>query len=118
MRRSELADLAAMGLSVACMLHCLAVPLLLVAAPWIVPAFFGDEAFHVVAVTLVIPVSLIALAGSAALRPGLVALAAVGVLLLLSAIFAPSPEAKMPNPLSKKTPSEAVCASPGSPPGR
>ena len=79
------ADGAAIGVSMLCMIHCLAVPALLAVAPWIVPGFFADERFHAIAVALALPLSAFALAGTLQARPSIVVLAAAGLTLLLIA---------------------------------
>ena len=92
MYRTDLADVAAVGVSVSCLAHCLAVPLLLVAAPWVVPEFFEDERFHVFAVLAAIPLSALALARSFRARPILPVLAVAAVVVLIAATQAPSEE--------------------------
>lgn len=79
MVRRPLADGAAISVSVLCLIHCLAVPSVIAVAPWLVPGFFVDEAFHTVAVLMALPVSAVALAGSLQRRPFVVALAAFGI---------------------------------------
>lgn len=54
-------DYAAISASVLCMLHCLATPLVLVAAPVLSATFLADEAFHRTIVLLVVPTSFMAL---------------------------------------------------------
>ena len=83
-------DQAAICMSVACLFHCLAVPLLLIAAPWLSLGFLGEEWFHLSLIALVVPLSLIAfhlgfrLHGSRRmLAPGLVGLG----LIVLAAVF-------------------------------
>ena len=56
-----IADKAAIGLSLVCAVHCLAVPLLVVLAPSLVGQIFTGEAFHQWIVIVVIPVSVYAL---------------------------------------------------------
>lgn len=55
------ADKTAMSLSLLCTLHCLALPVLLVAVPSLVALQLQDEAFHYGMLIAVIPISLIAL---------------------------------------------------------
>lgn len=54
-------DALAVGLSALCILHCLLVPVIVIAAPSMASYFFVDEAFHTWMVIAVIPVSAIAL---------------------------------------------------------
>ena len=56
-----LADKTAISLSLLCTLHCLALPVLLVAVPSLVALQLQDEAFHYGMLIAVIPISLIAL---------------------------------------------------------
>lgn len=56
-----LMDRLAISASVLCMLHCVATPLLLIAAPVISSTFLADEAFHQALVMFVLPTSLLAL---------------------------------------------------------
>lgn len=51
------ADKVAVGLSMACLLHCLMLPLVLSLAPWVFPAFVSDERVHIVLLALAVPVS-------------------------------------------------------------
>lgn len=54
-------DALAVGLSALCMLHCLLVPVIVIAAPSMASYFFVNEALHTWMVIAVIPVSAIAL---------------------------------------------------------
>ena len=57
-----LLDRSAVGLSFLCVLHCLAMPLMLILAPsLVVLPFLGDERIHLLLVFLVLPTSSIAL---------------------------------------------------------
>ena len=80
-----IADVAAIGVSLLCIVHCLATPVLLALAPWLVPGLFEDERFHMIAVLVALPVSAVALAGTLRARPEIVAAAAGGLALLLVA---------------------------------
>lgn len=55
------ADALAVTLSVLCILHCLLLPVIVIAMPSVGAFFFADEAFHIWMVVAVIPVSAIAL---------------------------------------------------------
>ena len=55
------ADKVAIGLSLVCVIHCLALPLALVLAPSLVGLGLQDETFHLWIVLVVLPVSIYAL---------------------------------------------------------
>ena len=54
-------DRTAIGLSVLCVLHCLALPLALIAGSSFTALWFADELFHQLLVFLVLPTSIVAL---------------------------------------------------------
>ena len=54
-------DKAAIGISALCVVHCLAMPLALVALPALASLPVADEHFHLALVFVVIPTSMIAL---------------------------------------------------------
>ncbi len=54
-------DKLAISTSAICAVHCLCLPLLLSFFPALGATFFGDEAFHVMLLWVVIPLSLVAL---------------------------------------------------------
>ena len=56
-----LADKAAIGLSLLCAVHCLALPIVIVLAPAVGSLAIADESFHLWMVAVVIPVSAYAL---------------------------------------------------------
>jgi predicted lysophospholipase L1 biosynthesis ABC-type transport system permease subunit len=56
-----IADKAAITLSVACTLQCLALPLLAVFLPTAMALYLGDEQFHLWMLVVVVPVSLFGL---------------------------------------------------------
>lgn len=86
----RVADGAAVCLSAACLVHCLAVPLLLSVSPWVVPGLFRDEAFHLFAVALALPVSAfgIGLGLRQHRRPEVLLLAAAGLLAMAAGALA------------------------------
>ena len=55
------ADSLAVGISLMCSVHCLAMPLLVVALPVLSDWFIADEAFHLWLVFAVLPISIYAL---------------------------------------------------------
>ena len=56
-----LADKAAIGLSLLCALHCLALPVFIALAPTVASLAIADESFHLWMVAVVVPVSAYAL---------------------------------------------------------
>ena len=58
---SMLLDRASIGLSVICVLHCFAAPILLAFAPSLLALPVADEKFHAVLIFLILPASLVAL---------------------------------------------------------
>ncbi|MGK6319459.1 MerC domain-containing protein [Sphingomonas sp. DT-204] len=54
-RRTDIIEGAAVSASVLCLVHCLALPLLLLLLPGIIGLFARSEAFHYVALALVVP---------------------------------------------------------------
>ena len=56
-----LIDRASIGLSVICVLHCFATPILLAFSPSLLALSVADEKFHAVLIFLILPASLVAL---------------------------------------------------------
>ena len=56
-----LLDRASIGLSVICVLHCFATPILLAFAPSLLALPVADEKFHAVLIFMILPASLVAL---------------------------------------------------------
>ena len=83
-----LADKAAIGLSLLCAIHCLALPLLIALAPAVGTLAIADESFHLWMVVVVIPLSTVALfLGCRQHRhTSVLALGVLGVLVLVSAV--------------------------------
>jgi hypothetical protein len=84
-----LADKTAIGLSLLCAVHCLALPILIVLAPALGSLAIADESFHLWMVTVVVPVSAYALyMGCREHRKMLVlGIGAAGILLLIAAVI-------------------------------
>ena len=59
-RKGVRLDQVAICLSGACLIHCLALPVLLVLAPWVSVGIVGEKWFHLALVVFVVPVSLFA----------------------------------------------------------
>jgi hypothetical protein len=85
-------DQAAICLSAACLLHCLAVPALLVLAPWLSMGVLGEKWFHLTLVVAIIPLSLLAFRAVSAtpdrrrvLAPGLTGLGMITLAAVLEA---------------------------------
>ena len=88
---TEAGDKAAIGLSFACALHCLAVPLFLALFPSGVLSGLGDERIHLGLLVLIIPISVFSLTLGCRLHRSLtvVALGVAGICILVSsALFA------------------------------
>lgn len=83
------ADILAVSLSVLCILHCLLVPILVIALPSMTALFFTDEAFHIWMVIAVIPISLIALFNGFKRHSSakFLSIGIIGLVLLVSAAF-------------------------------
>lgn len=79
-------DGAAITVSLACMAHCLLVPTLLIAAPWLVPALWADESFHLLAVATAVPLSMLGLGHGYRRhrRRALLLLATMGLLMMVA----------------------------------
>lgn len=85
-RKGDRLDQAAICLSGACLVHCLALPVLMVLAPWISLGIFGEKWLHLALVVFVVPISLVAFrtglrqhGNRRILAPGLAGLALVAV---------------------------------------
>ena len=83
------ADVLAVSLSVLCILHCLLVPILVIALPSVTALFFTDEAFHIWMVIAVIPISLVALFNGFKRHGGakFLSIGIIGLVLLVGAAF-------------------------------
>jgi hypothetical protein len=58
----KLFDTAGMALSFLCLIHCIALPLLLTALPWLASSFTHNEHVHLIFAAFVLPVGVLALA--------------------------------------------------------
>ena len=61
MSRIAVLDRFSIGFSTLCLLHCLAVPVLVSVLPVFATFAFADERFHLALVVLVVPTSIVAL---------------------------------------------------------
>lgn len=78
------ADEVAVGLSLACLVHCLVLPLFVTLAPWLFPVFLADEAFHVIMLVIAVPISALGIGLGFRIHRerSLVVLAALGLILM------------------------------------
>ena len=58
---TALLDRFSIGLSALCIVHCVAIPLLISVAPLLASFAFADESFHIALIALVVPTSAVAL---------------------------------------------------------
>jgi len=87
-RVSKLLDVSGVGLSCLCLLHCMALPLLVVSAP-VLAVFYENEAIHQAFVILAVPVALLAIFSTPAGRskPMIIALILAGLAFLIAGAF-------------------------------
>ena len=85
-----LLDRFSIGLSALCLLHCLAIPLLISMTPVVATFAFADESFHIALIALVVPTSALSLGlGCRKHRGwGVVVIGLMGLGLLGTAAFA------------------------------
>ncbi|TVS16310.1 MAG: MerC domain-containing protein [Gammaproteobacteria bacterium] len=83
------ADEAAVGLSVACLAHCLLLPVFITLAPWLFPVFLADEGFHIAMLAVAVPVSAVGIGFGFRVHRDmrLVALAAIGLVLMVLGVL-------------------------------
>jgi len=89
MNMKNITDKFSICLSMCCILHCLALPVLIVLLPGISSLWINDEIVHVYLVLLAIPISLFAMVKSLKVHNNYkcISLAVIGLLLLIAAIF-------------------------------
>ena len=87
--KKQFSDKLSICLSVCCILHCIALPFLILLIPSMASFWINDESVHVVLVLLAIPISLFAMGVSLRKHHNYkcIALAGVGLALLVVAIF-------------------------------
>ena len=85
----SITDRLAIALSLACVIHCLALPVILIAVPSIVAVYLDSEYFHMWMVLAAIPTSIYALTLGCKehKRNEFIVIAAIGLIFLLSALF-------------------------------
>ncbi|PKP99798.1 MAG: MerC mercury resistance protein [Alphaproteobacteria bacterium HGW-Alphaproteobacteria-13] len=85
-RRANVVEGVALSTSLLCLVHCLALPVLLLLLPGVIGLFARSEAFHYVALALVVPAALAAFRlgyrRHRARRPALLGLAGVACLVI------------------------------------
>ena len=89
MNMKNITDKFSICLSMCCIMHCLALPVLIILLPSISSLWINDEIVHVYLVLLAIPISLFAMIKSLKVHNNYkcISLAVVGLLLLVAAIF-------------------------------
>ena len=87
--KKQFSDKLSICLSVCCILHCIALPFLILLIPSVASFWINDESVHVVLVLLAIPISLFAMGISLRKHHNYkcIALAVIGLALLVLAIF-------------------------------
>ena len=87
--KKQFSDKLSICLSMCCILHCIALPVVIILIPSVSSFWINDENFHIVLVLLAIPISLFAMAKSLKKHNNYkcISLAGVGLLLLVAAIF-------------------------------
>ena len=89
MNMNNITDKFSICLSMCCIIHCLALPVLIVLLPSISSLWINDEIVHVYLVLLAIPISLFAMVKSLKVHNNYkcISLAVIGLLLLIVAIY-------------------------------
>ena len=89
LNKDYISDKVSICLSLCCILHCIALPALILVVPNIASFWINDENVHVFLVLLAIPISLFAMSKSLRKHHNYkcICLAGIGLLLLVLAIF-------------------------------
>ena len=87
--KKQFSDKLSICLSVCCILHCIALPFLVLLIPSVASFWINDESVHIVLVILAVPISLFAMGISLRKHHNYkcIALAGIGLALLVLAIF-------------------------------
>jgi len=87
--KKQFSDKLSICLSVCCILHCIALPFIIIMIPSVASLWINDESVHVLLVLMAIPISLFAMGISLRKHHNYkcIALALIGLTLLVIAIF-------------------------------
>ena len=87
--KQQFSDKLSICLSICCILHCIALPLVIIILPSVASFWISNENVHVILVILAIPISLFAMGKSLRKHHNYrcIALAVLGLFLLVVAIF-------------------------------
>ncbi len=87
--KKQMSDKLSICLSICCILHCIALPVLILIIPSISSFWINDENVHVILVLFAVPISLYAMGKSLRIHHNYkcISLAVIGLLLLVIAIF-------------------------------
>ena len=87
--RKQLSDKVSICLSLCCILHCIALPILILIIPSLSSFWINSENVHILLVILAIPISLFAMGKSLRIHHNYkcILLAGIGLMLLILAIF-------------------------------
>ena len=87
--KKQFSDKLSICLSLCCILHCIALPVIILMIPSIASLWINNEKIHVILVLFAVPISLFAMAKSLRIHHNYkcISLAVIGLSLLVSAIF-------------------------------
>ena len=87
--KKQFSDKLSICLSLCCILHCIALPVIILMIPSIASLWINNEKVHVILVLFAVPISLFAMAKSLRIHHNYkcISLAVIGLSLLVSAIF-------------------------------
>ncbi len=91
LRKHTILDTCAVVISALCAVHCLALPMILLAFPLLGGSVLSDEAFHQILLWFIVPTSFIAIAAARRTHPDTAVLLLVGsglAILLVGALWA------------------------------
>ena len=87
--KKQFGDKLSICLSICCILHCIALPVIILMIPSFASLWINNEKIHVILVLFAVPISLFAMAKSLRIHHNYkcISLAVIGLSLLVSAIF-------------------------------
>jgi len=87
--KKQFSDKLSICLSLCCILHCIALPLIILIIPSVASLWINNEKVHIILVLFAVPISLFAMAKSLRIHHyyKCISLAIIGLSLLVSAIF-------------------------------